>query len=182
MEKKKAKLNDKKLNKKIKNNVYVSEEQKEIRNFILILLGVIIVVLIVYGVSKIFIKDDKDNANQDEVTSGTIDYDVVSIGTMLNRNEDEYYVMIYDIEDTQAVYYSAIINIYSNKENSKRLYYCDLGNKLNEGYRSEDGNSNPNAKKIDELALSDLTLIKVKKGKIVKYLDNIDTIKSELGL
>ena len=54
----KVKLNDKEH--KLKNGKgekYISEDAKEVRNFLIILFSIIIVVLIIYGVSKIFIKD-----------------------------------------------------------------------------------------------------------------------------
>lgn len=177
----KKKLNDK-ANKKVKEEKYISDEAKEIRTFVFILIGIIVVVLIVYGVSKLLIKEE-DDSKTDEITTGEIDYDIVSIGTMLNRNISEYYVIIYDIDDTQAVLYSSLINSYSSSEGAKKIYFCDLGNKLNANYYvGEDGTSNPSAKTISELKLGNLTLIKVKNGKIVKYIEELDTIKTELGL
>ena len=174
---KKVKLNDK-VNKKL--DKYVSEEGKELKRFIIILFSIIVLVLIVYGITR-FVK--KDEQVKDEVTAGVIDYDKVSIGTMLNRNSQEYYVILYDGKNENAVLYSAIINKYIAKNDSKKIYYCDLDNKLNSAYKAKDAVSvNKDAKSIDELALGDLTLIKVKNGKIDKYIENVDTIKKELGL
>ena len=174
---KKVKLNDK-VNKKL--DKYVSEEGKELKRFIIILFSIIVLVLIVYGITR-FVK--KDEQTKDEVTAGVIDYDKVSIGTMLNRNSSEYYVILYDGKNENAILYSAIINKYIAKSDSKKIYYCDLDNKLNSAYKAKNkDNVNKDAKSIDELALGDLTLIKVKNGKIDKYIEDIDTIKSELGL
>ena len=36
--------------------------------------------------------------------------------------------------------------------------------------------------KIDHIFLKDLTLIKIKDKKIAKYLEDVDSIKQELGL
>ena len=56
-------------------------------------------------------------------------------------------------------------------------------NELNKKYYvGEDKDSNPNATTSSELAFKDLTLIKIKNGKIVKYLETLDTIKTELGI
>lgn len=173
---KKTKLNNK-FDKKEK---YVSEEASEVRRFVFILMTIIILLVIIYGITKIFIKDDK-GTDSDQVSPGVIDYDIVTVGTMLSKADKEYYVMIYDAEDPEAVYYSAIINNYLDKEKALNVYYCDLGNKLNKSYYvGKDGKSNPKAEKVSDLALKDLTLLKVKNGKIVKYIENIDTIKSEL--
>ena len=67
-------------------------------------------------------------------------------------------------------------------KDSLKIYYCDLGNKLNRDYYNvnNDNKSNPNAKSIKELDLGDLTLIKVEKGKITKYIEKYDSIKNEL--
>ena len=61
------------------------------------------------------------------------------------------------------------------------MYYIDLSNKLNESYYSEE-ESNPKATNIKELKLGDFTLIKVKDGKIVKYLEDEKEVKKELGM
>ena len=101
MPKNKVKLNDKTDNRKsqkkktIKEEKYMSDESREVRNFVIILLSVIVIVLIVYGVSKVFI-DDEPASTEKNVQKGVIDYDKVSVGTMLNRNYSEYYVAIYD--------------------------------------------------------------------------------------
>lgn len=179
-----VKLNDKvKENKKgINIDKYETDEAKEVKRFIIILFSIIIVVLIVYGVTKLLSKDNESDKT-DYFTSGEIDYDIVTAGTLFNRNEKEYYVIVYDGENSQAIHYSAIVNKYMNKEESLKVYFCDLSNELNKShYVGKDGNSNKDATKTSELAFKDLTLIKIKNGKIVKYIEGLDTIKSELGI
>lgn len=172
----------KKISKIKEKTTYLSDEQREVMNFIIIIVGIVALIGVIYGVSKIFIKNAEPESNE-EVVAGAIDYDVVSIGTMFNRPIDEYYVAIYNKEDAQAIYYSAIINKYMNKEKSLKVYFCDLNNSLNKKYYvGTNGETNPNAKKITDLALGDLTFIKIKDGKIKKYLETVDEIKKELGL
>lgn len=179
VESKKVKLNDK-ANKKIRKVSSLSDEAIEIRNFIIILLGIIIVVLAVYGISKLFVKENTDTTDDD--VAGVINYDVVTVGTMLNKPDKDYYVIAYDSESPKAVLYASIVNLYLAKEKSLNVYYLDLGNKLNSNYISKDGKTNPKAKKIEDLLLGDLTLIKVKNSKITKYIEELDTIKSEFGI
>lgn len=185
MAKNKVKLNDKiddKKKKKIKAEKYISDDSKEIRRFVIILFSVIIVVLAVYGISKVLIDEPNDEYVRN-TTAGVIDYDMVSVGTMLNRNYDEYYVAIYDEEDPQAVFYSTIITLYTNKEDAIKVYYCNLGNYLNQKYKVAEGEeTNPDATNISELALGDLTLIKVENGRIVDYIEDIDTIREEFDV
>lgn len=182
MPKNKIKLNDKIEKKHIKQDKYLSDDAKEIRRFVIILFSVIVAVLIVYGISRVLI-DEPDDSYVRNTTAGEIDYDMVSIGTMLNRNYDEYYVAIYDEEDPKAIYYSTIITLYTNEDDAIKVYYCNLGNYLNQKYKVKEGEqTNPNAKDISELSLGDLTLIKVENGKIVKYLEGLDTIRKEFGI
>lgn len=187
MPKNKVKLNDKtdktksQKKKTIKEEKYMSEESKEVRNFIIILLSVIVIVLIVYGVSKIFI-DDQPASTERTIQPGTIDYDKVSVGTMLNRNYSEYYVAIYDEEAPEAVVYSALITSYLENEDALKVFYCDLGSFLNADYYvGSDGESNPDAQSISEFAFGDLTLIKVENGRITEYLEDLDAIKAEFN-
>lgn len=183
--KKQEKLNDKVKTKNIKKvdiDKYTSEESKEVKRFIIILLSIIVLVLAVYGITRLVNKDE-DNNDDRTVTAGSIDYDKVSVGTLFNRADSEYYVIVYDGEAPNAIYYSALMNKYMDKEKSNKVYFCDLSNELNKKYYvGEDKDSNPDATTSSELAFKDLTLIKIKNGKIVKYLETLDTIKTELGI
>lgn len=179
MKKGKIKLNDKVNNKKINIDKYESEEAKEVKRFIIILFGIIVLVLGVYVVTKALSKDDDSNGR--EVTAGEIDYDIVSVGTILNKSDKEYYVIVYDGTVSEAVYYSALVNIYMNKEGSLPVYFCNLNNTLNKEYYVGNENSNKKAQKTSEFAFGDLTLLKIKNGKITKYIEALDTIKEELS-
>ena len=183
--KKQEKLNNivkTKNTKKVDIDKYTSEESKEVKKFIIILLSIIVLVLAVYGITRL-INNNKDNNEDRKVTAGAIDYEKVSVGTLFNRADDEYYVIVYDGEASNAIYYSALMNKYMNKEKSNKVYFCDLSNELNKKYYvGKDKESNPNATISSELAFKDLTLIKIKNGKIIKYLETLDTIKTELGI
>lgn len=167
-----------KNDKKIKEKKYRSEEQREVIRFFVILISVLVVVGVVYGVSRLFIKET--NPYEDEVTEGEINYDVVTVGTMFNRSDNEYYVALYEKDDPNAILYSAIINKYSKKDSSLKVYFCDLTNTLNKEYIKDV--SNPNAKTIDDVAFGEFTFVKIKSKKIVKYFENIDDVKKELNI
>lgn len=178
--KEKKKMNN---NKQIKEIKYVSDEQKEVMHFIFILVVIVVIVGAVYGVSKIFIKDTNDATNENEVTSGTINYDLVTVGNMLNRSDSEYYVAIYSKKDTKAMLYSTVINKYANQPDSLKIYFCNLDSVFNRSfYVGSDKESNPSAKSIDDLAFGDFTFVKIKNGKITEYIENLDSVKKELGV
>lgn len=176
-----AEKNKGKKVKKVKEIKYRSEEQQEVIRFIIILVSIFALAGIVYGVSKIFIKD-AEKTNDDEVAAGQINYDVVSVGTMFNRADNEYYVALYEKSDVNAILYSSIINVYSNKEKSLKVYFCDLENSLNKQYVAEEGASNPNAKTIEDVKFGKFTLVKISKGKITKYIESIDDMKKEFDI
>ena len=123
----------------------------------------------------------KNNISFDDTAqAGEIDYSKVSVGTMLTKNEKNYYVLIYDSADNNAGLYSLLKADYSAKEDALSIYFCDLSNSLNSKYKSD--NTNPKATKIEELALGDITLIKVSNAKISKYVEGFDNIKKELNI
>lgn len=167
----------KKDTKKMKN--VKTEEQKEIIKFLIILVVVVVLVVGIYFFTKKFVT--KEDEKKEEIT-GTVNYNVTIVGELLNRPYDEYYVLAYDSKGTKAGQYQGIYsNFTSSPASTTKMYYIDLANKLNEEYRSSE-ETNPKATSISELKLGELTLIKVKDGKIVKYLEDEDAIKKELEL
>ena len=173
--KKKKKLEKEK---KLKNSDV--DGMDELKKIILIFVIVLAVIGIVYGISKAFIKTNKDNS---ETIKGQINYDVVSVGTMLNKNENEYYVICFGNSNPKAIYYEVIVNKYLASKKALKVYYCDIENKLNKDYVAQKNDKvNPNATTLDNLKLGDITLLKVKRGKIVKYIDTIEESKKEFKI
>ena len=102
-----------------------NEDTEQIKKFILILASIAIIAFLLYFVTaKFIIKDEFQKEN--ETTETTIYYDQVKVGNVFNRPYDEYYVMAFESEDNNAVYYSALMNSYANKEDSKKIYYLSL--------------------------------------------------------
>ena len=64
---------------------------------------------------------------------------------------------------------------------SKKLpvYKVDMSKGENASYLSD--TSNPNAKSVDELKINDVTVIRVKKGKIIKYITGVENIEAYFG-
>lgn len=175
MEKKKTK------NKSVIN--YKTEEQKEIIRLFVIIFVIIVLVVGIYFLTRIFVTKDLKNDKTEETPVASINYDVTIIGELFNRPYTEYYALVYDSTSVSANKYQAVYSSYATKEekDKTKLYYIDLSNVMNESYYSEE-ESNPKATNLSELKLGDFTLIKIKKGKIVKYLEDYDAIRTELGL
>lgn len=161
-----------------RNNNIKTEEQQEIKKFVIITLVLVLVIFGIYLLTDKFV----DKSDYSNTIPGSINYNKASIGTMLNRNEADYYVMIFDSKKSEATYYSSIVTKYQNNENAKKVYFVDLNNKINAKYYNvnDDNKSNPKAKNIKELDLADVTLIQVKDGKINLYVEKIDEIANIL--
>ena len=174
-----------KKGKKVKlNSVTSSSEDENIaRNFVFIIVFIALIVGIAYGATALFKKDKDDTV---DLVKGSINYDKVVVGTLLNRPYDEYYVLAYDSEASEAVKYSAMITTYKEKEDDEednlKIYFLDLNNELNKKYYNvgEDNKSNKNAKKIEDLDFGDLTLLHIKKGEITEYIEDYKTIQEKL--
>lgn len=171
MEKKKNNIN------KLKNKTTTTIDNEIVR-FIIIFFIIVLVVIGLYFLSKIVI--NKRNVDNNTVDTIEIAYDKLNVGMIFNRPYDEYYVMIYDSNIEKAVYYSTIITKYKNLEDSIKIYYCDLSEKVNKKYYSGKENGNVNATNINDLSFGNLTLLKIKNGKIALYLENIEEIKKIL--
>lgn len=158
-------------------------DENEIKSFIVILLFIIAVIGVLYLITKV--TKNETTSDDSTVQSGTINYDKLSVGMILNRPYDEYYVILYDSNDNNSIIYSTILSNYMNKKGGKdyiKIYYCDLGNELNAPYYNvkNDNISNKNAKKVEEFDFGSLTLLKIKKGKIVSYIENQEKIEELL--
>jgi len=167
----------KKDNKRIKMEKYLTDEQNELVRFVRILLIIIILVLAVYFLTRAFVTKDLFKEETKETVPGEIDYSMTLIGNMLNKPEDEYYVIMYSSEDIEANYYNNIVNRYSKNKEHLVVYTSDLANELNKSFIGED---NLNPKELTDFRVKDLALIKVKKGKISKSFTTVEEIVEEL--
>ena len=161
---------------------YQTEEQKEMLHFLIVLGVIVILVIGVYFLSKMFILDN--SLFEVNYTPGTVNSERAIVGTIFNRPEKEYYVMVYDESSSQAVYYSALSSNYVKKQDKALpVYRVDLNSELNQSYYvGKDGKSNSKATKVSELKFKDLTLLKISNGKISKYLEDEESIKKELAV
>lgn len=172
---------------KVKNKMnYKTAEQEEVRNFIIVIVVVLLCVGAIYLLTRAFVTKDlfgsKEDAVTEEVTPGVVNYDVAIMGQLLNRPYKEYYAVIYDSEgDYMYDMYSLVYSYTSSNEKALHVYTIDLANTLNDGYYDPE-NVNTKAKTLDELKVGDITLVKVKNGKISKIIVDYSKMQKELGI
>ncbi len=105
-----------------------------------------------------------------------ISYEYILAGTIFNRMDNEYYVVFDKFETEKSnIYLKYIIDSSSVKI---PIYKINMNIEANSQYYSDV--SNPKVQKVRDLKIKDVTLIKIKNGKNVLYLDDIEEIKNEL--
>ena len=181
------KKNKVKTEKVKKNKIYYSntEEKNELKKFLIVIIVVLGCVGAIYLITRAFVTKDLFNKEEDkteEVTPVTPNYDKAIIGTMLNRPEEVYYVVIYDATEGKYIGdMSSMVSSYNAKEGHKHVYTVDLSDHLNKSYYDPE-NVNEKATSVSDIKVGDITLIKVKKGKIDKYITDYAKMKKELGI
>ena len=155
---------------------YQTEEQKEMQKFFIVLVIIILIILGVYFLSKALIKP---NIKEYEYTTGSVSTTAISVGTLFTAKEDSYYVLAYDFKSEDASAYQSYGTYYTSNKPDAKIYYLDLSTVFNKPYYVTE-NSNPKATKIEDLKMLNGTLLLIQKGKIVKYLEGLDTIANEL--
>ncbi len=177
------------MKRKISNNIKNVEkeskldESEEIKKFMIILITMIILVAIIFIFTKYVINDGDIKLPYDPEVTGAVNYDVVTVGTMLNKSDEEYYVIIYDDESVNAALYANIVGGYLSQEDPLPVYYSDKMNNFNSKYlATEENPENTNPKVIEDLAIGEFAFIKIAGGKISKYISTVEELKTELNL
>ena len=75
----------------------------------------------------------------------------------------------------------SLVNSYLKLKEHKHVYTIDLSNELNKSYYDAE-NVNTKATKVSEMKVGDITLVKVKNGKIDKYIVDYAKMEKELGI
>ncbi len=159
------------------------EESDEIKKFMIILITMVVIIAAIFFFTKYAINDGDIKLPYEQEVIGEVNYDVVTIGTMLGKADDEYYVIIYDEEGVNAPLYANIVGGYLGGEDPMPVYYSDLSNELNKDYiATEENPASDNAKSIEEISIEEFALVKVEDGKITKYITDVEEMKSELDI
>lgn len=173
--------------KKVKKNKinYNTTEQEEIKKFLLVVLVVLIGVGAIYLLTRVFITKDlfqKEEPKVETMQEGEPNDEVTIMGQLFGKPYKEYYAIIYDQSKTETIFdMLAITELYNQVEKHLHVYTIDLSNVMNKDYYDPE-NVNVNAKTLEEIKLGDKTLIKIKNGKIDKYIVDVDEMKKELGI
>lgn len=153
-----------------KNKEKYNDEYTENTKGTLITLGIVILVCGLFYLITVLISNSNKGLDTKEPSKETASiqyYEILGNDTFV-MSSDEYYVLFYDFDDPSSVYYEYLFNQYGGVE-GQYIYKVDLGKKFNTKFISDETNSN--AQKASELKVKNATLIKIKNGKNVSYIE-----------
>ena len=155
-----------------------SDENKVIVKFIVTLIIVLVLCIGIFFLTKYVVNKDSEKKDETSETSeATINYDSVIVGTMLNKKDKEYYVILYDKSKDDAYKYTQLVSKYSTKKDKLPLYIVDLSSAMNKPYYTND-KTNPISNNLSDLKFGDITVLKIKDGKITNAYETIDSINA----
>ena len=160
---------------------YRTAEQEEMRKFIIVVVVVALLVVGIYFLTRAVVTKDLFNKEEENTTKVEVKYDVAIVGEILNRPYDEYYVLVYDKTNESTAQMSSLAEQYKGTEKPLHVYTVYLDNKLNAKYY-DPTKENTKATKVSEFMFGDTTLLKIKDGKVEKYITDYTKMEKELGL
>ena len=153
----------------------VSEDVLKVRSLIILLVIVVLVSVGLYFLTDTMIKKEA-NKNNEEVST-EINYDIATIGTMFNRIESEYYVLLYSNEEDGSDL-NSVLDSYRSSDNYVKTYYVDLDNKFNSSVLGSELEKTP--KSSEEVKVNGATLYKMVEGKVTECISGIEEITKKL--
>lgn len=154
-----------------KSKQIIEDEYTQSTKSIIITLLVVLGVFLLFYLVTVLINNNnrKLNTKDPEEVETKIQYLEILGDSTFTMIPDEYYVLFYDFEGIEAVYYDYLFNQYAGVED-QYIYKVDLNKGFNKKFIAED-KTNKKAKNAGELKVKDATLIKIKKGKNVEYVE-----------
>lgn len=156
-----------------------NDNKTEIYKYVIVLGIVVIIFVVLYFFTGKIVTKDLVKKSEEE-TKVEIQNEEIIMGSIFNRIESSYYVLIYDTtnEDSEM---KTLFSTYSSKEDSTKIYYVDLSKKFNSSYYDKDYKYTKIPASIDEVKVSDETLYLIKDKKIVNVYTGKDSIKEILS-
>lgn len=173
----KSKENSKVKQPKVKSEM--TKNDNEVTKLIKIVLIVTAVMIVVYGITILVTKNSKTETNPTETNhqKAVIQYDDIIIGTMLNKDQDEYYVLIKQKDDNRINEYETIMKLIASKANAPKFYTANLTDSFNKKYLAKEANESSD---MSEFRVTGTTLVKVVDGNVDTVYPDYDSIKNEL--
>lgn len=168
------------MSKKTKRNLYQSSNSSDLDYLkgIKIAIGVIVVLVLTYLVTATLTGEIKWGSHKNKAVKEetSIQYEEIIAGEVLNRVQDEYYVLLFNFTDTFASYYLSLKDSYTNKEKSLAMYIVDLEKEINKTIVLEGDSYSERVDVVSDLKVASPTLIKVRNHQVVERINGRNDI------
>lgn len=156
----------------------IEDNDNYIGRFIGTIFGVLVTLIITYLLVGIFFTKSIKFKKEDNKPVVTIDNETILLSNIFNQKENEYMVIIYDVNNENKSL-DNWISYYKGKNSEATIYTVDSKNKMNAKYIVEE-NSNREASNLDELRVISPTVIKISEGRITEYYEGETSVKEML--
>ena len=160
------------MRKNAKERKIVTTDEMNVVSFVKIIVWLLIILLGFTLVTMYVTRDKK------EKVSNEIQYTNIIVGSILNRGEEDYFVLVEKEDDTNITSYQTLIDKYNEKEEHSRFYIVLLSDPFNQSYVASEAKLD--VKSINDIRFSETTLLHIQKGQIVSSRVG-DSIKEYLN-
>lgn len=151
--------------KKIKEQPLLQDDNYQFKNMFVIIAVIVIALIPLYFITKLVI-GDKTNSDVKETKNVEIEKELILVSQLLNRPNDEYYVLAYKRDNEAISNFNSYLYDYEKKEDSLKVYHIDLDDALNKTYLGSETNITD---ELNDLTISDTVLFKITDGQIESY-------------
>ena len=172
-----AKIKNQSKNKK----EVIEKDSYSLLNLLKIVLVVLLTFIIFYLITFLVLKNNTNKDNSNSITE--IDSTLITFNSLLNRNENEYYVLAYkskNINDkaNYKTLYDNYISQYKQKTEALNFYMIDIDDAFNKSYIGDELNISSS---LDELKINDEVLFKINNGTIENSFVGSEEILNKLS-
>ena len=156
------------------------KNDSEITKLIKIVLIVTAIMVVFYGITLLVTKNQKSDSFDNKTASekAVIQYDDIMIGTMLNKDHDNYYVLIKEDDDNRVIEYETLMKLIASKTDAPKIYTANLTDSFNKKYLAKEANESND---MEDFRVSGTTLVEIKDGEIANTYSDHDSIAEELN-
>lgn len=148
------------------------------KTFIMITCGVLAFVFVMFAFTKMKTGEWNLFTRKNSINySAEIQSTKILCGSILNREESEYFVLAYNMQNDEASLYESVASRYADLGTGGHLYKLDLANSRNNLCKSDTATITNDVK---TLKIVEPTLLKIKDKQIIEHYHDYNTIKNIL--
>ena len=154
--------------------------KEQIKEKIILIVCVLVIIIGTYFITAAILPKRSNNNDLSSLNSSglSLNYDNIIIASdTFSINKQKYMVLFFSEKDSKD-YLKTTFNLYDSSDNEIKLYKVNTDESINKFVKANE--SNKDASSIEDLKISGDTLITIENGKIVSYIDDVDSILETL--